>query len=193
MLIGYARISTIDQNFDLQVDALKKVGCGKIFQDTASGSISDRKVLNETIEYLRSGDTLVVWRLDRLGRSLKKLIEFTNELNERKIGFKSIVESIDTTTTTGRFFFHVTGAFAELERNLIRERTKAGLDAARARGRKGGRPTAIDSKTFEIALQLYNDKKISVGDMCQRLGIVKRTFYRHLEKHNKKCFDNNEN
>ncbi len=184
MLIGYARISTVDQNFDLQLDALDKAGCEKIFKDTASGSLSNRKVLAETLEYLRSGDTLVVWRLDRLGRSLKKLIELTNVLNERAVGFKSVVESIDTTTPTGQFFFHITGAFAELERNLIRERTRAGLEAARARGRKGGRPKAIDPKTFEIALQLYNEKNISVGDMCKRLGIVKRTFYRHLERHN---------
>ncbi len=189
MLVGYARISTVDQNFDLQLDALKNTGCEKIFQDTASGSISNRAVLNEVIEYLRPGDTLVVWRLDRLGRSLKKLIDLTNELSIREIGFKSVIESIDTTTPTGQFFFHITGAFAELERNLIRERTQAGLKAARARGRNGGRPKAIDPKTFEIALQLYNEKNISVGDMCKRLGIVKRTFYRHLEKHKEKCLE----
>ncbi len=186
MIVGYARVSTVDQNFNLQIDALKKAGCEKIYQDKVSGSASERKILNEAVKYLRSGDTLVVWRLDRLGRSLKKLIEFTNDLNDREIGFKSVIESIDTTTSTGKFYFHITGAFAELERNLIRERTMAGLEAARARGRNGGRPKAIDSKTFEIALQLYNEKKISVGDMCNRLGIVKRTFYRHLEKHNEK-------
>ena len=185
MLVGYARISTVDQNFDLQIDALKKAGCEKIFQDTASGSISDRKILNEAIEYLRPGDTLVVWRLDRLGRSLKKLIELTNDLGNRSVGFKSVIESIDTTTPTGQFFLHITGAFAELERNLIRERTQAGLKAARARGRKGGRPKAIDPKTFEIALKLYNERDLSVKDICDRLGIVKRTFYRHLEKYNK--------
>jgi len=185
MLVGYARISTVDQNFDLQLDALDKVGCEKVFQDTASGSLSNRKILNEALEYLRPGDTLVVWRLDRLGRSLKKLIELTNVMKDRGVGFKSIIESIDTTTPTGQFFFHITGAFAELERNLIRERTQAGLQAARSRGRNGGRPKAIDAKTFEIALQLYNEKNISVGDICKKLGIVKRTFYRHLENYNK--------
>lgn len=185
MLVGYARISTVEQNFDLQLDALKSAGCEKIYRDKASGSLSNRPMINEAIEYLRPGDTLVVWRLDRLGRSLKNLIELTNTLSSREIGFKSIVETIDTTTPTGQFFFHITGAFAELERNLIRERTQAGLKAARARGRKGGRPKSIDPKTFEIALQIYNDKNMSVGDMCKRLGIVKRTFYRYLERHNK--------
>ena len=122
--------------------------------------------------------------MDRLGRSLKKLIEFTNTLQEKEIGFKSLVESIDTTTSTGKFFFHITGAFAELERDLIRERTLAGLKAARARGRIGGK--AIDPETFKIALKLYNDKTISVSNICSKLGIAKRTFYRYL-KENKKC------
>ena len=124
MKIGYARISTVEQNFALQVDALEKVGCEKIFKDTASGSISERKILKETLSYLREGDTLVVWRLDRLGRSLKHLIELVNELKEKNIEFESVIENIDTATPTGQFFFHVTGAFAELERNLILERTR---------------------------------------------------------------------
>ncbi len=183
MLIGYARVSTLDQSLDLQLDELHKAGCKKIFNDTVSGSNSERPALNEALRYLRSGDTLVVWRLDRLGRSLKQLIEITNGLHEREVGFKSLTEAIDTTTPTGKFFFHITGAFAELERNLIRERTRAGLNAARARGRNGGRPKAIDKETFEMALQLYNEKKTSVRSICRRLGIAKRTFYRYLERH----------
>lgn len=183
MKIGYARISTVEQNFDLQVDALVKAGCKKIFKDTASGSISERKILKETLCYLREGDTLVVWRLDRLGRSLKYLIELVNDLKERNIEFESVIENIDTATPTGQFFFHVTGAFAELERNLILERTRAGLKAARARGRKGGRPKVINKDTFEMALQLYEERRTSVENICERLGIAKRTFYRYLENH----------
>ena len=185
MLIGYARVSTIDQNFDLQIDALKKVGCKEIFKDAVSGSENNKTALDEALKYLRDGDTLVVWRLDRLGRSLKKLIEFTNVLQEKNIGFKSLEESIDTTTSTGKFFFHITGAFAELEHNLIRERTLAGLKAARARGRVGGRPKAIDPETFKIALKLYNDKSIYVSSICNKLGIAKRTFYRYLQNNKK--------
>lgn len=183
MLIGYARVSTVDQNFNIQVDALKKEGCEKIFQDTASGAIKERKALEEALEYLRPGDTLVVWRLDRLGRSVKNLIELVNSLKEKNIGFKSITEVIDTTTPTGQFFFHITAAFAELERNLIRERTYAGLKAARARGRKGGRPKAIDGETFDMALQLYNEGKTPVSTLCKRLSIAERTFYRYLADH----------
>ena len=183
MFVGYARISTAEQNFDLQMDALEKAGCEKIFKETVSGGKTERKALSDALEYVRRGDTLVVWRLDRLGRSLKHLIEVINDLHERKVSFKSLVDAIDTLTPTGQFFFHVTGAFAELERNLIRERTRAGLKAARARGRNGGRPKAIDPKTFNMALEIYNSKKTTVGEMCQRLGIAKRTFYRHLELH----------
>ena len=183
MLIGYARVSTQDQNFDLQLDALKKNGCEKIFQDVVSGSKTERKALKEALEYVRQGqDTLVVWRLDRLGRSLGQLIEFITMLREKRIGFKSIVDAIDTTTSTGQFFFHVMGAFAELERNLIRERTMAGLNAARARGRKGGRPKALNQETFKMALQLYEDKSNSVSSISQTLGITKRTLYRYLAR-----------
>ncbi len=180
MLVGYARVSTVDQNLDLQIDALKKAGCGEIFKEVISGAKAERKALNEALRYLRGGDTLVVWRLDRLGRSLRHLIELINELNGRNIGFKSLIEAIDTTTPTGKFFFHVTGAFAELERNLIQERTQAGLKAARARGRNGGRPKAIDQETFEMALHLYNERKMYVSTICKKFGIAKRTFYRYL-------------
>src|SRR5437016_13381487 len=143
MLIGYARVSTPDQTLNLQKDALGKLGCSKIFTDTASGAKAERKGLAEAMAYVREGDTLVVWRLDRLGRSLKHLIETITKLNNRKIGFKSITENIDTTTSGGKLIFHIFGALAEFERDIIRERTQAGLQAARARGRLGGRPKAL--------------------------------------------------
>jgi DNA invertase Pin-like site-specific DNA recombinase len=139
MLIGYARISTSDQTLDLQKDALEKAGCSKIFTDTASGAKAERIGLDEALNYVRSGDTLVVWKLDRLGRSLPHLIETITGLNNRGIGFKSITEAIDTTTSGGKLIFHIFGALAEFERDIIRERTQAGLNAARSRGRKGGR------------------------------------------------------
>ncbi|BBM87081.1 recombinase family protein [Candidatus Uabimicrobium amorphum] len=183
MFIGYARVSTDDQSLDGQIDALEKAGCEKIFQEHVSGVKKDRKALNEALEYLRPGDTLVVYRLDRLGRSVRQLIEFVNELKEKQVLFKSISEAIDTSTPTGQFFFHITAAFAELERNLIRERTQVGLRAARARGRKGGRKKVIDKQTFEIALQLYEENKTPVTEFCKRLGIAKRTFYRYLAEH----------
>src|SRR3954467_1460073 len=137
MDIGYARVSTGEQTLDLQLDALQVAGCGKVYQETASGAKADRPVLDEVLSYLRTGDTLVVWRLDRLGRSLKHLIEVVAALAERGIGFKSLTEQIDTTTPGGKLIFHVFGALAEFERDLIQERTQAGLAAARARGRLG--------------------------------------------------------
>ena len=140
MLIGYARVSTQDQTLNLQKDALEKIGCSKIFTDIASGATTERTGLDEALAYVREGDSLVVWKLDRLGRSLKHLIETVTNLNNRKIGFQSITENIDTTTSGGKLIFHVFGALAEFERDLIRERTQAGLLAARARGRFGGRP-----------------------------------------------------
>ena len=143
MLIGYARVSTSDQTLDLQKDALDKAGCDRIFTDTASGAKAERVGLDEALSYVRPGDTLVVWRLDRLGRSLKHLIETITGLNDRKIGFKSITEAIDTTTSGGKLIFHIFGALAEFERDIIRERTQAGLTAARARGRLGGRPKSL--------------------------------------------------
>jgi DNA invertase Pin-like site-specific DNA recombinase len=136
MLIGYARVSTHDQTLNLQKDALEKAGCTKIFADTASGAQAERKGLEEALNYVRTGDTLVVWRLDRLGRSLPHLISTMTNLEDRGIGFKSLTENIDTTTSGGKLIFHIFGALAEFERNLIRERTQAGLTAARARGKK---------------------------------------------------------
>jgi DNA invertase Pin-like site-specific DNA recombinase len=146
MLIGYARVSTHDQTLNLQQDALQKAGCSKIFTDTASGAKTERKGLDNALNYVRKGDTFVVWRLDRLGRSLPHLIATMTDLEERGIGFKSLIENIDTTTSGGKLIFHIFGALAEFERDIIRERTQAGLLAARARGRKGGRPHALTDR-----------------------------------------------
>src|SRR2546427_451226 len=167
MLIGYARVSTQDQTLNLQKDALLKIGCTKIFTDTASGAQTDRAGLVEALVYVREGDTLVVWRLDRLGRSLKHLIETITELNNRKIGFKSLTENIDTTTSGGKLIFHIFGALAEFERDIIRERTLAGLQAARARGRLGGKPKALTPKQQSIAQALYNDKTTPIDEICK--------------------------
>ena len=186
MDVGYARVSTGEQTLDLQLDALAKAGCGKVFTETASGAKADRPVLEETLEYLRPGDTLVVWRLDRLGRSLKHLIEVTTQLAERGIGFRSLTEQIDTTTPGGKLVFHVFGALAEFERELIRERTQAGLAAARARGRKGGRPKAKgldDPKKLALAQRLYDDPKNDIATICQALGVSRSTLYRYVKTH----------
>ena len=146
-LIGYARVSTHDQHVHLQQDALRDAGCSKIYTDMVTGSAAERKGLDEALGYARTGDTLVVWRLDRLGRSLKNLIDIVGILQERGIALKSLTEQIDTGTSGGKLIFHIFGALAEFERNLIRERTTAGLDAARARGRKGGRPKSRTCST----------------------------------------------
>src|ERR687896_82162 len=170
MLIGYARVSTHDQTLALQQDALTKAGCNKIFTDKASGAKTERKGLDEALNYVRKGDTLVVWRLDRLGRSLPHLITTLTALEERGIGFKSLTENIDTTTSGGKLIFHIFGALAEFERNLIRERTQAGLQAARARGRKGGRPKSLTGKKTAMAQALYNDKNNTVDEICKTLN-----------------------
>jgi DNA invertase Pin-like site-specific DNA recombinase len=181
MNIGYARVSTQDQTLALQKDALEKIGCKKIFTDTASGTKAERKGLDEALEYVREGDTLVVWRLDRLGRSLKHLIETITKLNNRKIGFKSIQENIDTTTSGGKLVFHIFGALAEFERDIIRERTYAGLQAARARGRKGGRPKSLTEKKAGMARELYSNKNNSISEICKTLNISRTTLYRYIK------------
>src|SRR5687768_11429486 len=181
MLIGYARVSTQEQTLNLQRDALMKAGCSKIFTDTASGAKTERIGLEEALNYVRKGDTLVVWRLDRLGRSLPHLISTMTDLEERGIGFKSLTENIDTTTSGGKLIFHIFGALAEFERNLIRERTTAGLIAARARGRKGGRPKALNAKQLSIAQSLYDDPQRSVTDICKTLRISRATLYRSIK------------
>src|SRR3989440_2014702 len=186
MLVGYARVSTSEQTLNLQRDALEHIGCSKIFTDTISGSTTDRQGLDAALSYVREGDTLVVWRLDRLGRSLKRLIETITNLNNRRIGFQSITENIDTTTSGVKLIFHIFGALAEFERDIIRERTKAGLQAARARGRKGGRPktkTLDTPKKVAIAHQLYNDKNNSIADICKTLNISRATLYRYVKPH----------
>src|SRR4051812_9649053 len=180
MLVGYARVSTDDQNLDLQRDALTQAGCERIFTDVASGAKDDRTGLAEAIAFLRPGDTLVVWKLDRLGRSLTHLIETVTTLQAKKIGFRSLQESIDTTTSGGKLIFHVFGALAEFERDLVRERTQAGLQAARARGRKGGRPRSLDATKLAQARSLYKDPANTIADICATLGISRATFYRHL-------------
>ena len=179
MKIGYARVSTVDQNLDLQIDALTAAGCKKMFSDTASGAKDERKGLLEAIEYARAGDILVVWKLDRLGRSLKHLIETVNKLHAKEVGFASVQEQIDTTTPGGKLVFHVFGALAEFERELIRERTNAGLKAARARGKQGGRPQKLSAKQIEMARTMMRDPNISVDSICQTLKISKPTLYRY--------------
>src|SRR5512132_3598747 len=185
MLIGYARVSTSDQTLDLQKDALQKAGCDRIFTDTASGAKAERIGLDEALSHLRDGDSLVVWRLDRLGRSLKHLIETITALDNRQVGFKSITEAIDTTTSGGKLIFHIFGALAEFERDIIKERTKAGLTAARARGRKGGRPKALTPKKQEQLQTLSKDTTNTINDICRTLNISRATFYRYLDDKHK--------
>lgn len=179
MLIGYARVSTGDQNLNLQKDALTKAGCKEVFEDTVSGTKSERTGLDKLLKYMRPGDTVVVWKLDRLGRSLKHLIELVQLFHDRGIGFKSLQENIDTTTASGKLFLHIFGALAEFERELIKERTLAGLKAAAERGRKGGRPRAMDEKKIEQARALHRSQ-IPISEICQTLGISKGTLYRNL-------------
>lgn len=185
MLIGYARISTDDQTHILQLDALKQEGCEKIFQDTASGAKTERPGLSEALDFVRKDDTLVVWRLDRLGRSLKHLIELMSALEEKGIHFKSLQESIDTSTSGGKLIFHMFGALAEFERNLIRERTMAGLAAARGRGRTGGRPRKLNGSKQELLYKLYDDKQHSVKEICQIFDFSKSTLYLYLQDKNR--------
>ena len=182
-LVGYARVSTLDQSLDLQKDALKEAGCAKVFEDALSGARDDRPGLEAALHYLREGDTLVVWKLDRLGRSLQHLIEVVRGLEGRGAGFRSLREHVDTTTTSGgKLFFHLFGALAEFERDLIRERTQAGRAAARARGRKGGRPRAMDPKMAAMARSLRENPELSVPEICRRLGISATTLYRYTGK-----------
>ena len=180
MLVGYARVSTQDQKPELQLDALRAAGCERVFEEKASGAQRDRPQLQAAIDYMREGDTLVVWKLDRLARSLKQLIETVEALEARKIGFRSITEAIDTTTSGGRLVFHIFAALAEFERSIIRERTMAGLASARARGRLGGRPPALSAEDIAHARALLSDPDITVEQVAKRLGVVPSTLYRHL-------------
>lgn len=183
MKIGYARVSTKNQNLELQLDALKKAGCEKIYQDIASGAKTERPELNMMIDNLRPGDVLVIWKLDRLGRSLNHLIGLVNGLIEKKIGLQSLNDPIDTTTPQGRLNFNLFASLAEFERDLIRERTQAGLSAARARGRMGGRPKGLPKKaeaTACAAETLYKEGVLTVDEISAKLGIAKSTLYSYL-------------
>ena len=182
MQIGYARVSTEDQNLDLQNDALKQAGCDKIIEEKASGAKTDRTGLVEALSYLRKGDTLVVWKLDRLGRSLQHLIQVVNQLREKGIYFRSIQESLDTSSSGGKLIFHIFGALAEFERDVIRDRTMAGLASARARGRVGGRPKIMTDKKVRLAKTLLADHTNTIDDVCETLGVSRATLYRYLKE-----------
>jgi DNA invertase Pin-like site-specific DNA recombinase len=180
MKIGYARVSTDDQNLDLQRDALQQAGCSVIYEETASGKSAARPELEQCMKALRPGDTLVVWRLDRLGRSLHDLVQIVSELEQKGIGFESITERIETTSAAGKLVFHVFAALAEFERNLIRERTRAGLAAARARGRKGGRKPKLDNQQVREIRALLRDPEIKVSEVAQRYGVSRTTIYKYV-------------
>ena len=181
MLVGYARVSTDDQNLNLQRDALDQAGCEQIFKDQLSGAKAERPGLHQALQYARTGDTIVVWRLDRLSRSLKDLIEMVTLLESKGIGLKSLQEAIDTSSSSGKLIFHIFGALAEFERNLIRERTRAGLQAARARGRKGGRPKSLSKDKQALAVKLYDEKEHTVDQICEMMGISKPTLYKYIK------------
>jgi DNA invertase Pin-like site-specific DNA recombinase len=183
MKIGYARVSTKDQVLDLQIDALNKDGCEMIFKETASGAKTDRPELQKLLTHLRKGDIVVVYKLDRLGRSLKHLLEVVAELNSKEVGIRSINDAIDTTTPQGRLFFNISASFAEFERDLIRERTKSGLEAARARGRKGGRRQGMTKEAEQKAIlaeTYYKEEKMGVNQIAKEIGVSKMTLYKYL-------------
>lgn len=180
MIVGYARVSTRDQTPALQVDALNVAGAGRIFTETASGAQRERPQLAAALDYMRPGDVLAVWKLDRLARSMRQLIETAELLDARGIGLRSLTEQIDTTTAGGRLVFHMFGALAEFERSIIRERSRAGLEAARARGRIGGRKPKLTEKDLLAAKALLADPAITVPEAARRVGVTTATLYRHL-------------
>lgn len=187
MKIGYARVSTREQNLTMQVIALEKAGCEKIYEEVVSGAKADRPILENLIQQLRPGDVLVIWKLDRLGRSLKNLVELVQRLMESNIGLCSLNDPVDTTSPQGRLIFNIFASLAEFERDVIRERTQAGLSAARSRGRLGGRPRGISKSadaTACAAETLYKEKKLSVMDICKKLNISKSTLYKYLRHRN---------
>lgn len=177
MKIGYARTSTQDQNLDLQIDALQKLGCERIYQEKISSVKDNRPELENCLKALRAGDTLYIWRLDRLGRSLKHLVQLINQLQDMECSLVSIKENIDTSTPTGKLTFHIFASLAEFERDLICERTKAGLLSARARGRMGGRPQKLSEKEKSMIRQLMNDRNNSASDIAKRFGVSRATVY----------------
>jgi len=180
MSVGYARVSTHDQDLALQLDALHAAGCERIFTEKASGAQRDRPQLHAALDYMRADDTLVVWKLDRLARSLRQLLDTVEALHSRHIGLRSLTEAIDTGTPGGTLVFHLFGALAEFERSIIRERTRAGLAAARARGRTGGRPPALSAVDKQAARALLKDPAITVEDVAKRLQVSSATLYRHF-------------
>ncbi len=181
-IFGYARVSTIDQDLDSQVDELQAVGCEQVFSDIASGVKSIRPGLTSCLENLKKGDTLIVWRLDRLGRSMKHLIDVITDLKTNKIGFKSLQDGvIDTTSASGELIFNIFAALSQFERELIRERTRSGLKAARARGKLGGRkPILSDNPKVRMAKKLHSDKNMAIDDICKNLNISRATLYRYI-------------
>ncbi|MGH2715856.1 MAG: recombinase family protein [Thermoleophilaceae bacterium] len=179
-LLGYARVSTLEQDPALQHDALLAAGCARVFTDRASGALDERAELARVLDHAREGDTVVVWRLDRLGRSLRHLVDTITELERRAVGFRSLSESIDTTTPGGKLVFHIFAALAEFERDLIRERTRAGLEAARARGRNGGRPSVMTAEKLRVARELYEAREHTTAQIARVLGVSRATLYRHL-------------
>ena len=180
VLIGYARVSTLDQNLTLQRDALTAAGCTKLFVEQMSGMVLERPALRDALEFARAGDTVVVWKLDRLARSMSQLIETLEALRVRNIGFRSLTEALDTTTPQGRLVFHLFGALAEFERGLIRERTSAGLAAARRLGRTGGRPAKLTDDDLDVATTLLANPDITVAEIAERVGVSPATLYRYL-------------
>ena len=182
MLIGYARISTAEQSMDLQIDALNNAGCEKILRDTASGSKARRPGLDEALGFMREGDTLVVWKLDRLGRSLSHLVQLMDTLQKRGVSFKSLSDGIDTTTPMGKMTFGIFGSLAEFELSLLRERTLAGLKAARARGRNGGRKRTLNREQIDTMITLYKSRKHSVIAICKQMQISRKSFYNYLDR-----------
>jgi DNA invertase Pin-like site-specific DNA recombinase len=189
MHIGYARVSTGEQNLNLQTDALKSEGCERIYTDELSGATAERPGLEEAMDYAREGDVLVVWRLDRFGRSLKDLIAKVETLKEKGVQFKSLKENLDTTSSAGRLQFHIFGALAEFERDLNRERTMAGLRAARARGRTGGRPRALSEEDLPELQALMRDPDVPVRRICERFDISKATLYRYVGPNGERRYD----
>lgn len=180
MKIGYARVSTADQHLRMQQDALKSSGCEEIYTDVVSGVKTQRPGLDKALSYLREGDTLVVWKLDRLGRSIQHLIQMVNDLQKKKISFKSLQENIDTATSGGKLIFHLFSALAEFERDLIQERTQAGLKAARARGKMGGRPPLLDTRQINRMIEMYDEQKNTVAEICKIYNISRPSFYNYL-------------
>jgi DNA invertase Pin-like site-specific DNA recombinase len=181
MNIGYARVSTHNQNLDLQLDELKKAGCEKVYQDQVSGMKEKREELTKLKEQLKAGDIVVVWKLDRLGRSLKDLVQTVKDFEDMGVGLRSLTENIDTTSNTGKLIFHIFASLAEFERELIIERTFAGLSSARARGRTGGRPKKITPEKIIQMRAMHKDTKIEISEMCKTFGIARNTLYKYLE------------